>query len=263
MKGTRMRPEARTDQLLTQEVGTELVVYDERTHQAHRLNGTARTVWHLADGRRSVDDLASALQATLGTPEAGTLVRLALADLNRAGLLVTRPGPDLHETPSRRQMLTAAASAFVPVVASIVAPPPAAAQSGIMSPSPMPPTRSSFNGTYVGTGTQRPQEGCGSDILRPMVDLIGTLSLDVSASVEWSKTHQPDTVFDFATVNATVQSNNGLLLTATGMFSPDNFYNYTVIENYTITGDSLAGTQTFSLSVCTWIYDITMTRQPS
>ena len=36
-----MTPQSRKEQLLTQRVGDELVIYDERTHEAHRLNRTA------------------------------------------------------------------------------------------------------------------------------------------------------------------------------------------------------------------------------
>ena len=63
-----MTPESRKDQLLTQRVGDELVIYDERTHAAHRLNPTAALVWRLADGERSVTDSASNLRESLWRP---------------------------------------------------------------------------------------------------------------------------------------------------------------------------------------------------
>ena len=134
-----MRPESRREQLLTQSVGNELVIYDERTHDAHHLSPTAAQVWRLADGERDVPDLASALRqsidqspgydaATLDEADSLELVRLALAELDRAGLL-TRALPDLAvlgEPISRRRMLNVTA-ALLPVVASIVAPTPAMA----------------------------------------------------------------------------------------------------------------------------------------
>jgi Coenzyme PQQ synthesis protein D (PqqD) len=57
-----MTPESRKEQLLTQRVGDELVIYDERTHEAHRLNRTAAAVWEQADGVRTVPELASSLR---------------------------------------------------------------------------------------------------------------------------------------------------------------------------------------------------------
>lgn len=130
-----MTPESRRAQLLAQPVGDELVIYDERTNAAHRLNATAAHVWRLADGERSLQDLAAALgeslephdPAVLGDASASEeLVRLALTELDRAGLLV-RGLPALGEPMTRREMMVVAA-ALVPVVASIVAPTPAMAQ---------------------------------------------------------------------------------------------------------------------------------------
>ena len=147
-----MTPESRKEQLLTQRVGDELVIYDERTHEAHRLNRTAAQVWEGADGARSVTELARDLRTALvsdglepiGPDDSEALVRLALDDLNRAGLLVEGL-PKISEPMSRRQMLVVAA-ALVPVVASILAPTPAMAQSFFQSSSsalPPPPSSSS------------------------------------------------------------------------------------------------------------------------
>ena len=123
-----MRPESRREQLLAQSVGDELVIYDERTHEAHHLSPTAAQVWRHADGERDVADLASALRLSIAAApgeevplpddaESLELVRLALVELDRAGLLA-RAVPDLAvfaEPMSRRQMLGVTA-ALVPIV---------------------------------------------------------------------------------------------------------------------------------------------------
>jgi hypothetical protein len=110
-----------------------------RTHEAHHLSQTAARVWHLADGERDLPDLASALRESVASATDGDavtlddatsleLARLALSELDRAGLLA-RALPDLAvlgEPMSRRQMLGVTA-ALLPVVASIVAPTPAMA----------------------------------------------------------------------------------------------------------------------------------------
>ena len=64
-----MTPESRREQVLTQAVGNELVLYDERTNEAHRLNPTAAFVWRSADGARSVPELAARFRASLATPD--------------------------------------------------------------------------------------------------------------------------------------------------------------------------------------------------
>jgi hypothetical protein len=124
-------PESRKDQLLAQEVGQELVVYDQQTHTAHRLNRTAAMVWRLADGKRSVGDIASIVHDTVDLPgdeEAEELVRVALKELDGTGLLV-RGLTKADEPISRRRMLVMAA-ALVPVVTSIAVP----AEAGVCTP---------------------------------------------------------------------------------------------------------------------------------
>jgi Coenzyme PQQ synthesis protein D (PqqD) len=112
-----MRPQARRHELVSQEVGDELVIYDERIHSAHRLNRTAAAIWRLADGQRTIEELARQLHETLDVPEDEDLVYLALEELAKADLLVGEV-PFERERMSRRAML-ASFAAIVPIVASI------------------------------------------------------------------------------------------------------------------------------------------------
>lgn len=112
-----MAPLARRDLLLTQQVGDELVVYDEKQDVAHRLNRPAATVWKLADGQRSISDLASLMQEELGGSVDESVVYVALDELNHANLLVSGLPPEM-EVMSRRAMMATVAT-LVPVVASI------------------------------------------------------------------------------------------------------------------------------------------------
>lgn len=117
-----MTPEARKDQLLAQDVGEEMVVYDERTFQAHRLNRTAAAVWRLANGRRSIVEIASLLREAIDAPEGEDLTQLSLEELDRAGLLVERL--KLHtvgESLTRRRLLKVTAG-LLPVVVSMATP---------------------------------------------------------------------------------------------------------------------------------------------
>ena len=121
-----MTPEARKDQLLAQDVGDELVLYDERTHEAHRLNHTAALVWRLADGRRSLSEIAPLLHDALDVPDDEDFVRLALAELDRAGLLVHKL--PLETGPMTRREVFKVAAYLLPAVGFIVVPTPAVAQ---------------------------------------------------------------------------------------------------------------------------------------
>ena len=150
-----MTPQSRKQQILTQRVGDELVIYDERTNEAHRLNATAAHVWEAADGARTVPELADDLRTTLASDgrtieadESETLVQLALEDLGRAGLL-QQGIASISEPMTRRQMLVVTA-ALLPVVASIVAPTPAMAQSHFKPPVP---TTTSTPGNTSGGGS--------------------------------------------------------------------------------------------------------------
>lgn len=128
-----MTPVARHQDLLTQEVGGELVVYDQARHRVHRLNETAAIVWRQCDGRTDVSAIAKSLPQTEATEE---VVWLALEKLGKANLLEARvESPAAVRDQSRREWMRRAAIAggavmLLPVVSSMTAPTPAAADSG-------------------------------------------------------------------------------------------------------------------------------------
>lgn len=45
----------------SQDLGDETMLYDTRTENVHVLNSTARAIWNLCDGVRTVDDIQAAL----------------------------------------------------------------------------------------------------------------------------------------------------------------------------------------------------------
>lgn len=49
-------PVARAD-VRSVDVGSELLLYDERTHQVHILNATAQSIWRLCDGHHEVEEI--------------------------------------------------------------------------------------------------------------------------------------------------------------------------------------------------------------
>jgi len=118
-------PVARSADLVTTESGTDVLVYDQRTHHIHHLNPTTTAVWHACDGERSV----AGITTVTGAPD--ELVRLALAQLADAELLAGPLAPAvLPAGQSRRRFLKRAAGAVaVPVLVSVTAPTAAQAAS--------------------------------------------------------------------------------------------------------------------------------------
>lgn len=118
------RPLARTDHLIVEDVGDEVLVYDQRTDQAHCLSRHAAMVWRVCDGATSPAEIATALEV-----DPDTVVR-AVEELDGCGLLDSTPIPGV----TRREMTlrmakVGGAAAAAPMIYSIMAPTPALAAS--------------------------------------------------------------------------------------------------------------------------------------
>jgi len=121
---TAEHPLAKTADLLVEEFGDELLIYDQDSDHAHCLTPAASRVWGACDGRTSPHQLGTALDL-----DAATVAR-ALAELDACGLL--DEGPEQGVT--RRQATAklariGAAAASAPLIYSITAPAPAMAAS--------------------------------------------------------------------------------------------------------------------------------------
>src|SRR5262245_58695088 len=84
----KLRPLARSDDLVVEEIGDELLIADRANNRAHSLNALAAKVWRACDGETTTDQLVETLDAD---PEA---VAHALAELSDCGLLET-DGPTI------------------------------------------------------------------------------------------------------------------------------------------------------------------------
>lgn len=126
MDGTRgtLRPRARTQGLLVEDMSDETLVYDLHSHEAHCLNRTAALVWHACDGATGPEKMARRLrQADL--PADARVVSFALERLQKADLLEDAPAPEPGVT--RKELLrilgkAAALTVLLPAVTSIRAP---------------------------------------------------------------------------------------------------------------------------------------------
>jgi len=129
----RIRPLARTDAVVTEDVADEVLVYDERTDVACRLNQSAALVWRNSDGKRTLEDLVHVLEADLGDVADEDMVLMALDSLAEHGLIES--GYEARDSTasrlSRRRFFrrVGVAAVSIPVVASMAVPMPAAAAS--------------------------------------------------------------------------------------------------------------------------------------
>ena len=119
-------PSARTERLLTQELGDELLIYDLDSNEAHCLNQTAALVWKHADGKMRVGQIASLLENVTGSQVHDEVVLMACHQLGKCKLL-QGDMPSTSKSPrlSRRDVIRrigSAAAISLPLVASIVAP---------------------------------------------------------------------------------------------------------------------------------------------
>jgi hypothetical protein len=117
-----VKPRAREKDLVVEELGDELLVYDLETSSAHCLGATASRVWRACDGESDV----AALGATLGL-EAET-VEAALVQLQECSLLDTSAPAGI----TRRELhfkvaKVGAVAAAAPFIVSLAVPAVAAA----------------------------------------------------------------------------------------------------------------------------------------
>jgi hypothetical protein len=131
-----MLPEARRTNLVCQDVGDEVLIYDQDQHRVHRLNRSAGLVWKRCDGQTSVSELAALLHRELDLPLDDELVMLALHRLEEAGLLKTGAIKSMDSKRvtrrqlSRRLALSGARWLLIPAIVTLSAPTIASAQSG-------------------------------------------------------------------------------------------------------------------------------------
>ena len=116
-------PRARADELVIEELGDELLVYDLRTDAAHSLDASAAAVWRACDGETS----PHAIAAATGTTREG--VEHALRELAERDL-VEAPAAHSRREAMKIGVTAGAVGVAIPIVHSIVAPTAAEAQSG-------------------------------------------------------------------------------------------------------------------------------------
>jgi coenzyme PQQ synthesis protein D (PqqD) len=129
-------PKARKNDLVTRQIPGELLVYDLKRHKAFCLNDTAASVWKNCNGKRTVKDLALALEKDQQTPVDDKVIWLALDQLEKSNLLqanvIEAAG---FPSVSRRSLLRAGivTAVALPIVTMIAAPTAQAAGTPVAS----------------------------------------------------------------------------------------------------------------------------------
>ena len=132
----KLKPRARTEEIVFQELVGETLVYDLRSNKAVCLNETAGIVWKLCNGDRSVSKMVDEMSRETNSSVTEDFVWFAVEELYKADLLAEGIVPDERFAGlSRRDLVRRVGIASVvalPIVSSITAPQAAAAQSTCM-----------------------------------------------------------------------------------------------------------------------------------
>ena len=116
-------PQARTENIVVQELHDEVLVYDLLQNRAHCLNSSAAFVWKHCDGLLSPEQIASEFARKWPCDTPAEIVSLAIDQLSSSDLLQT--SETITQPPSRRQLIKKfgfAATVALPFVQSLIAP---------------------------------------------------------------------------------------------------------------------------------------------
>ncbi|CAD5981214.1 hypothetical protein PCC9214_04765 [Planktothrix tepida] len=149
-----MIPVARTENLLLQDIGNELIIYDQDNNSSHCLTPLAVRVWELSNGQNTVNDIARKLEKEFNLPgnsdvDMRGLVWLTLEELERYSLIkeyLRQPATNVIAGMSRRKAIKTATlvggfaiGSMFPMVKSIAVPDPGGSTSVGDPPTPKKP----------------------------------------------------------------------------------------------------------------------------
>lgn len=127
-------PQAKTENIVVQNLQDETLIYDLSADKVFCLNPTAAFVWHNCDGHQSVAEISRALARSSRQLVAHDVIWLAIEELKSIGLMEECETPfDGFKTTSRREAIKRiglASTIALPVIAGLLAPKAADAASG-------------------------------------------------------------------------------------------------------------------------------------
>lgn len=132
----KIKPLARHSEIVTQEMGKEMLIYDLKINKAFNLNEPSAFIWQLSNGEKTISEIADDLTLKFNSPISEEFVCLALDQLRKENLLENQTGIEtLYGEISRRQLakkVGLASLIALPVVSSLIAPMATQAQSNVV-----------------------------------------------------------------------------------------------------------------------------------
>lgn len=121
-----IKPLARRNEIVTQEMGDEVLIYDLKSDKAFALNSTSSAIWQYCDGKNSISDIAQKMSVELKESVSEDLVWLALEGLKKEKLIeneneLTSPFVGISRRQVIRQIGTTSLIAL-PIIGALVAP---------------------------------------------------------------------------------------------------------------------------------------------
>ena len=131
---SKIKPLARKSDIVIQEFGDEILIYDLRANKAFNLNQTSTLIWQLSDGDKTIAEIAEDISKKLSSPVNEEFVWLALEQLRKEKLVENDTEiAGLYQGVSRREIIRRVGLGTLvalPLVSSLVAPMAITAQSG-------------------------------------------------------------------------------------------------------------------------------------
>ena len=129
---TNNKPIGRKTEIVTQDFGRELLIYDLKIHKAFCLNETSAIVWDACNGKNSIDEITQLLSQKLKSKANEDLVWLTLNELKNSNLLESNNLENKFVGLSRREIVKKvgfASMIALPIISTLVAPTALHAQS--------------------------------------------------------------------------------------------------------------------------------------
>jgi len=129
----KIRPIARTQNIVVQKMGDEILLYDLVADKALCLNDTSARIWLLLDGNKTSSEISDEISVQTKSLVSEEIVWLAVDQFQKDGLLETGLGDYEHfKGLSRREVIRKigfTSAIMLPLVSSIIAPQAFMAQS--------------------------------------------------------------------------------------------------------------------------------------
>lgn len=161
-------PKSRDNELVVQELGKEVLIYDFNNHKACSLNETSSIIWKMCDGKTPVERMSQILSRQLKKPVADEIIWLALDNFKRNDLLADNAdfGIEFNNL-SRREIIRKAGLASMialPLITGITAPEAvqAASRCGTVASGSSPSARADPGTTCAGVSDAQRSTNCNA-----------------------------------------------------------------------------------------------------